>query len=139
MTVLVLVALFTVWVNTGEVLPLKSVLPAYTPVIEWLATDKVDVVNVALPLLSVPVPSVVDPSLKVTVPVGVPPLDVTVAVNFTEAPKVDGFSEDVTEVELAAALTVCVSTAEVLPLKLVLPPYTAVMEWVPWVSAEVTN
>ena len=127
-TVLELLALFTVWVSTGEVLPLKFVLPPYTAVIEWLATDKVEVLKVALPPLSVPVPSEVDPSLKVTVPVGVPPLDVTVAVNFTEAPNVDGFSEDVTDVELVAALTVCVSTAEVLPPKSVLPPYTAVME-----------
>lgn len=127
-TVLELLALFTVSVNTGEVLPLKFVLPPYTAVIEWLATDKVEVLKVALPLLSVPVPSVVEPSLKVTVPVGVPPLDVTVAVNFTEAPNVDGFSEDATEVELVAAFTVCVSTAEVLPPKSVLPPYTAVME-----------
>jgi hypothetical protein len=32
-----------------------------------------------LPALSVPVPSVAAPSLKVTVPVGVPPVEVTVA------------------------------------------------------------
>ena len=42
--------------------------------------------NVALPLLSVPVPSVVEPFLKVTVPVGVPPDDVTVAVKVTDSP-----------------------------------------------------
>lgn len=75
-----------------------------------------------MPLLSVAVPSAPEPFLKVTVPVGVPPLDVTVAVNFTEAPNVDGFKEETTEVVLVACLTVCVSTAEVLPLKSVLPP-----------------
>lgn len=42
--------------------------------------------NVALPPLSVPVPRVVELSLKVTVPVGVPPPDVTVAVNVTLVP-----------------------------------------------------
>ena len=81
-----------------------------------------------MPLLSVPVPSVLEPFLKVTVPVGVPPLDVTVAVNFTDAPKVEGFREEATVVELVACLTVCVSTAEVLPVMSVLPPYTAVIE-----------
>ena len=79
-------------------------------------------VKVVVPLLSVAVPSVSEPFLNVTVPVGVPALDVTVAVNFTEAPKVDGFSEEVTEVEVVAGLTVCVSTGEVLPAKSVLPP-----------------
>ena len=35
--------------------------------------------------------SVVLPSVNVTVPVGVPPLEVTVAVIVTDFPKVDGF------------------------------------------------
>jgi hypothetical protein len=89
---------------------------------ECVPTDRVEVPNVALPLLSVPVPSVVEPFLKVTVPVGVPPLEVTVAVKVTDWPEVDGFREEVTEVEEVACLTVCVSTGEVLPLKSVLPP-----------------
>ena len=84
--------------------------------------------NFALPLLSEPVPSLVEPSLNVTVSVGVPPLDVTVAVKVTDWPDFDGFREEVTEVEVVACLTVCVSTGEVLPLKSVLPPYTAVIE-----------
>ena len=50
---------------------------------ECVPRANVEVVKVALPLLSVPVPRVVDPSLKVTVPVGVPPLEVTVAVKVT--------------------------------------------------------
>ena len=80
--------------------------------------------NVALPLLSVPVPNVEDPSLNVTVPVGVPPVEVVVAVNVTAAPKVDGFRDEASDVdvELIVCFTVCVSTAEVLPAKLVLPP-----------------
>ncbi len=39
-----------------------------------------------VPLDRVQLPSVVEPFLKVTVPVGVPPLEVTVAFNATEAP-----------------------------------------------------
>ena len=65
----------------------------------------VEVLNVALPLLSVPEPSVVVPSLKVTVPVGVPPVEVTVAVKVTAAPKVDGFSEDFRVVFVAIPFT----------------------------------
>ncbi len=53
--------------------------------IESVPTARVVVLNVATPeLLSVPVPSVVDPSMKVTVPVGVPDDPVTVAVKVTD-------------------------------------------------------
>ena len=44
----------------------------------------VEMLNVAFPLLIVPVPSVVLPSLNVTVPVAAD--GVTVPVNFTELP-----------------------------------------------------
>jgi len=40
--------------------------------------------SVAVPLVSVPVPSGVVPSMKVTVPVGVPKLEEMVAVSVTE-------------------------------------------------------
>jgi len=89
---------------------------------EWNPCDSVEVVNFALPLLSVPVPRVVEPSLKVTVPMGVPPPDVTVAVKVTAAPSVDGFREEANAVELVACFTVCVSTDEVLVAKFVVPP-----------------
>lgn len=47
----------------------------------------------------VPVPNVVTPSMKVTVPLGVPAPDgVTVAVNVTDWPNTDGFREEVTAV-----------------------------------------
>jgi hypothetical protein len=41
---------------------------------------------------------VVDPSVKVTEPVGVPPDELTVAVKVTDWPKTDGFAEEVTTV-----------------------------------------
>jgi hypothetical protein len=51
----------------------------------WLPAVSVEVVNAAWPPLSVTVPSVwlVVVSVKVTLPVGVPPLPATVAVNVT--------------------------------------------------------
>ena len=55
------------------------------------------VVKVAFPVAIVPVPSVAVPSLKVTVPVAVE--GVTVAVNLTEAPKVEGLRDDATTTE----------------------------------------
>ena len=55
--------------------------------IECVPTVSVEVEKVATALLfSVPVPSVVVPSTKVTVPVGVPPLPATVAINVTGVP-----------------------------------------------------
>jgi hypothetical protein len=77
--------------------------------------------------------------LNVTVPVGtpVPGLStVTVAVNVTDSPNLDGFALDVSEVDVSALSTVCVSESE-LPLKLPSPPYEAVIEWPPTLRAEV--
>src|SRR5438477_10627887 len=69
------------------------------------------------------------PSLKVTEPVvtAAPPL-VTVAVTVTVVPNVDGFGVDVTLVVGVAALTVCESAAEVLPLKRLSPPSEAMTQ-----------
>ena len=50
-----------------------------------------------------------------------PPLDVTVAVNATDLPKVDGFSEEATDVDVIAS-TFCVRTDDVLPAMLTAPP-----------------
>jgi len=83
-------------------------------VIECDPPERVAVLYVALPLLSVPVPSVVLPSLNVTVPVAVD--GVTVAVNVTDAPNVEGFADEDTAVVVDALLTVCVRAEEVLPL-----------------------
>ena len=87
-----------------------------------VATTSDDVAKVALPLDRLAVPSVTDPSRNVTVPVAVPlNCGVTVAVNVTAWPKRDGFTDDVTVVELEAFLTVCVIAADVLLAKLALP------------------
>ena len=81
---------------------------------EWEPTDSVEVVKVAFPLLIVPVPSVLVPSLKVTVPVA--PDGVTVAVNVTEVPKVDGFADELKPRVVLVLLTVWVSVGDVLAL-----------------------
>jgi len=110
------VAEVTVWVNGADVLELKFVSPMYLAVIGWLPTERLDVVNVAIPPLpSGEVPNVTLPSRKVTVPVGVPdPTGVTVAVNVTAWPDLDGFSEEAIVVVVFFLLLVTVCT--VLPL-----------------------
>ena len=79
----------------------------------------------ALPPVSVLLPRVVEPSLKVTVPVGVPlpgaPAE-TVAVKVTDWPKTEGFADDATEVVVASLVTVSVRTDDALPVKLLSPP-----------------
>jgi len=84
-------------------------------------------VKLATPLpFSVPVPSVVAPSMKVTVPVGVPEvLDVIVAVNVTGEP-LEAETAELTNVAMvamaAAGVIVSVNAGEVLAVKLESPP-----------------
>ena len=88
--------------------------------IVWVAIESVEVVNVALPALSsVPGPSMVEPSMNVTEPPGIPvPGDVAVtfAVNVTDWPKTDGLTEVVTVVVVLAGLTTWVKVLDGLPL-----------------------
>jgi len=76
---------------------------------ECVPTDSEVVAKLALPdPLRVPVPSVLDPSLNVTVPVGVPEpgaVAVTVAVKVTDCPCLDGLRDEMTAVEVLALLT----------------------------------
>ena len=65
-------------------------------------------------------PSVVVPSLNVTVPVAV--VDEIVAVKVTEDPKAEGFADDDTVVVELALFTVCVRADEVLVLQFESPP-----------------
>lgn len=77
--------------------------------------------------------------MKATLPVGVPPADETVAVNFTETPRPDGFSEEAKAVVVVAALTTWLSAFDVLPAKFESPAYVAVIELVPSGSVEVVR
>jgi hypothetical protein len=67
-------------------------------------TGKAVVANVATPLLLiVPVPKVVVPRVKVTVwPLGKPPVLLSVAVNLTDWPDLDGFGDDASTMLIAA-------------------------------------
>jgi len=135
-----LAAALTVCVSAADVLPVKFPAPPYTAVRLWLPALKAEVVKVATPeAFSVPVPNEVVPSLNVTVPLGVPPPEVTVAVNVTAPPYVDGLGNDVRDVELVAAMTVCVNAADVLVVKFPSLPYAAVRLWLPAFNAEVAK
>ena len=115
---------FTVWVRTGEVLVSKPELPPYTAVIGCAPLDRFEIVKVARPALSEPLPSVLLPSLKVSVPVGVAvpgALAATVAVKVTELLCAEGLREEVTVVVVVSLFTVWVRTGEVLMLKFVPP------------------
>ena len=73
----------------AETLVPKIVSPEYCAAMAWPPTAKELVEKLAVPALSVPVPSVVKPSTKVTVPVGVPAggtVVATVAVKVSEVP-----------------------------------------------------
>jgi hypothetical protein len=93
-----------------------------------------EVEKLAVPPESVPLPMEAPPSLNVTVPVGVPapaPKGETVAINVTDCPVTEGFTELVTVAALSDLFTVCKSGAEVPPVKLLSPAYVTVMVCVP--------
>lgn len=89
-------------------------------------------VNDAAPLpSSVREPMLFAPSMKLTVPVGTPAAGATaatVAVKVTDWPNTDGFTEETAMVVVLPGLTTCATALEVLAVKLVSPPYTALME-----------
>src|SRR5260370_17298321 len=80
----------------------------------WLPAVKAAVANAATPVADrVTVANGVAPSRNVTVPVFTAAVDgataVTVAVNVTELPYVDGLAEETRAVDVLAAFTVCLS------------------------------
>ena len=83
---------------------LKFGSPPYAAVRLCVPGVRAEAWKAALPLASVPVPSVVVPSRNVTVPVGEPDEELTVAVRVTACPISDGFADDVTAVLLADLL-----------------------------------
>src|SRR2546427_693708 len=86
----VVVLYFTVWLTLDDLLPVNLASPPQDAVLECEPAASVLVRNIAWPELSrVPVPRVLGPPLKVTVPVGVPPPGLfafTVAVKVTACP-----------------------------------------------------
>src|SRR5947199_39812 len=88
----------TVTVTPAEPLGWKVASPPKEAVIEWPPAASAVVVTDAVPLASVPTPSDVVPSRKVTVPVGTPAsgtLEATTAVKVTACPAVEGLADEV--------------------------------------------
>jgi hypothetical protein len=115
-------SLLTVSVVLPE-LPVKLVSALYVAVMVSLPTASDEMLMLAEPPLSVPVPRMVVPCVNVTVPVAVPEpgaLAATVAVKVTAWPKADVVGEATTLVEVPSLLTVSVVLPE-LPLKLLSP------------------
>src|SRR5262249_62241171 len=83
-----------------------------------------DTLSEALPLKSVTVPSTFAPSRNVTVPVGTPVAEVTVALRAIACPVVEGFGVEVKVVVVvtARAFTTAGTTAAVLAANGALPP-----------------
>ena len=94
-----------VWLIVSVRLPLlfcHPVEPEKLAKMVWLPVASDEVVKVATPLTTVTFEAkVVAPSVKVTLPTGVPPELVTVAVKVTLCPCDVGFDEEVTLVEVA--------------------------------------
>ena len=89
---------------------MKSASPPYVAVIEFWPKGSAEVVKTAIPAFIGAVPSVVVPSMKVTVPpVGVAVLGAlaaTFATRVTLWPTTLGFASDVTPVVVKAGVTV---------------------------------
>ena len=125
-----------------DVLPAKSGSPTYSAVKESVPTGSVVVVRTAVLPLRLAVPREVVPTKNCTEPVGVPAPGATtamVAVSVTVWPEfaVDGVADRA--VVVPAWLTTCESAVDVLPVKLVSPPYVTVIEWVSTERAEVLS
>jgi hypothetical protein len=95
------------------------------------------VLSVATPLFSQRLPSVVEPDLNVTSPVGEVVRHFTVAVNVTFCPLVEGLGLEVSVVMLAARFTVWFIDGEVLARKFESPRYFAVTLHVPTGTVDV--
>ena len=72
-------------------------------------------------------------------PVGTTADDDTVTAKLTACPERAGFSDETIPMLVVAFVTLCVSAAAVLPIKLLSPVYTALIEWVPAASVLVVR
>jgi hypothetical protein len=115
----------TDWFNAAEALVTKAASPAYVAVIECEATESEDVVKVATPEpFRATTPSVVAPSVNVTLPVGIPVLGAlaeTAAVNVTDWPDTAGLTDESKAVVVPSFTIDWVSAVDALVLKLASP------------------
>jgi hypothetical protein len=125
------------WLKAADTLVASSASPEYRAVMAWAPTESTAVVSVVTPLEpKLLVPRLVVPSTNSTVPVGVPPELVSVAVRMTGAPCGAGLSEDFTVAMVRARLTVWTRALELLPLLSVSPLYRATRLWTPTARVE---
>src|SRR5450631_4059466 len=89
---------------------------------------RVEVERLAALPVSGTMASVAPLDLNVTVPVAP---EVTVAVNVTVCPTIEGFTLETTDMVLGYLLTTCFSAGEVLLALFASPTYLAIMEWFP--------
>jgi hypothetical protein len=125
-TCVVVPALFVVRETAAEALPVKLLEPAYVAVMEFVPTGAAEVASVATPEDRTAVPTLWPLIRNVTLPVGVPPVEVTVAVSVTVSPKLDGLGETFTLVADAAFVMFSSTAGEVLVRYVVSPAYIAV-------------
>lgn len=92
---------------TDPVLAPKPTEPPNVALMVSNPTGRVDVTSDALPPTKLAVPSFVDPIVNVTVPVGMPEADATVAVSITDSPEFDGFGDDMRVVIVVASWLHC--------------------------------
>src|SRR3954465_1612835 len=97
-------------VAADEVLGVEVESPAYCAVTWCRPVVSAEVENAAIPLTTVAVPSEVEPSRKVTVPVGVPTTAVTVADMATGSPVFELVGADNLVVLAAPAVTPTVAS-----------------------------
>jgi ribosomal protein S5 len=118
----------------GEVDPAVFESPPYDAVMEWFPCIKAEVENVAAPEATTPVPITIPPSRNCTLPVALDGVMATVKV--TVCPGLDGLSLAVSVSEEVALIT-SATAGDVDPKVFESPTYTAVMECVPGVKADV--
>jgi hypothetical protein len=120
----VVLALLTVCASVS-LLPVKLVSPAYVAVNVW--APPVPSVRLQLPDATVPVQlAALRLSVTVTLPVGVPLLEVTVKLTVTAWLRADASGESPVMVVVVLALLTECDSVSLLPAKLVLPAYVAV-------------
>lgn len=113
----------TTWLSAEEVLARYTPLPEYSAVIECVPALRLELEHCAWPEAStMPEQIAVVPSLKVTVPVAVPPLPVTVAVKVTDCPDVDGLVPETSAVVLVSCAVKVAVTVVAALMVTVQPP-----------------
>lgn len=91
----------------------KCASPLYRAVMECECAASVALVKAAVLFVRATVPNVMEPSLKMTVPVGVPDVEGwMVAVKVTARPYADGFAEETSDIEVGAEEILAVTSAE---------------------------